>query len=190
MESLVFNRVFPIGGMKDLKNAVQRSIDRMENFNFKKAAWTPTLLRKILEILFSGFVAGAVQGRVNGLATATVAMGEAMLVTSSVLTTKFKTAKTFGFQPIQVPEFLVPLLTNWVKWIRPAIVQQISSPKRRKMLNEPDAPLWINLEGHCPKVSDYISKFFRSELKINLSPNKIRYGLKIIIYKYNRNTTC
>jgi len=176
VESLVFNRIFPIGGMKDLKNAVLKKLGLLNNFNFKKAAWTPTLLRRILELLLSGFVAGAVQGRVSGLATATVAMGEAMLVTSSVLTTKFKTAKTFGFQPIQVPEFLVPLLTNWIKLIRPAIIQQISSPKRRKMLVEPDAPLWINLQGNCPKTSHFISKFFRSELQINISPNKIRYG--------------
>jgi hypothetical protein len=176
VESLVFNRIFPIGGMKDLKNAVLKKLDQLKNFNFKKAAWTPTLLRRILELLLSGFVAGAVQGRVSGLATATVAMGEAMLVTSSVLTTKFKTAKTFGFQPIQVPEFLVPLLTNWIKWIRPAIIQQIPSPKRRKMLVEPDAPLWINFQGNCPKASHFISKFFRSELQINISPNKIRYG--------------
>ena len=110
--------------MKDLKNAVLKKLDQLKNFNFKKAAWTPTLLRRILELLLSGFVAGAVQGRVSGLATATVAMGEAMLVTSSVLTTKFKTAKTFGFQPIQVPEFLVPLLINWIKWIRPAIIRK------------------------------------------------------------------
>jgi hypothetical protein len=101
-------------------------------------------------------------------------MGDAMLLASSVLTTNFKTSKQFGFQPLMVPDFIVPLLTQWVKVIRPAILNLIPSAKHREQLASPHAPLWINLQGRVPKISCFVSKFFRKELNIMISPNKIR----------------
>ena len=48
VENLVFNRVFPVGGIKDLKQAVLTKINEFDKVaaDLSKASWTPSFLRR------------------------------------------------------------------------------------------------------------------------------------------------
>lgn len=50
VENLVFNRVFPVGGIKDLKQAVLTKINEFDKVatDLSKASWTPSFLRRYI----------------------------------------------------------------------------------------------------------------------------------------------
>jgi len=177
IETLVYNRTLPKGGMKELQSYVQKEINdwAAPHGDFSRImVWNDKLLRRVQELILAGFLSGAPQGRIKAFVNATNDMGPGLISSSSVLSKEFKTSKQFGFQPIIVPDLIRTLLTNYIKIIRPKIVAQLRTKQLRQKMAEPQALLFINLKGNAIKAGSFVGSFFRNNGHINTSPNKIR----------------
>ena len=178
IEEQVWRRSLPVNGVKQLKAAVDKELDGWihDQGDFKNIkSWSQSLLRRVQEVIIAGFVSGAPQGRIRGLARATLKMGNEMLSKEAVLTNQFKTCGTYGYQPIIVPDFIKPLLHHYLETIRPAIVSQsCKGLKFRTSLLRQESYLFINLDGNPVQLSQFVKKFFQKHADINISPNKIR----------------
>ena len=71
IEEQVWRRMLPLNGAKQLTAAVKKELQGWihDQGNFKNIkSWTPSLLRRVQEVIVSGLVSGAPQGRIRGIA--------------------------------------------------------------------------------------------------------------------------
>ena len=135
---------------------------------FKGMTLTKLVVNRFLSFIFAGVYTDAVQGRIQGLND--VPLGAAHLLVSSNgvqhMTDQFKTASTYGFQAVIIPEWLKPYVAMWINDVRPALLKMMSRDQAA-ILSRPTAPLWIRFNGSKVTGHLLVSSFFATTLGIN-----------------------
>ena len=83
------------------------------------------------------------------------------------LTTKFKTAATYGYQPVTVSDVSLELLKVYLQFFRPFA--------SRGVREHPDDSLWLRLDGN-PEVGigRYVKMFYASACNLHITTTRMR----------------
>ena len=179
----------PLHGLKELQQHVmagKNAIDSQFGIQVGPIAIDPKKITIFLSFLFSYFYVFAIQGRVNAFRL--LRFGErGQLLDGTFLSTHFKTASAFGFQPINIVDGIKTYIQIWLDRIRPAILQSLGSSKRRSLIAQ-TSPLFINSVGNEVDVSHLITKYFLN-YKLHLTSNTIRSIVEMTADELQANGT-
>ena len=83
------------------------------------------------------------------------------------LSTKFKTAATYGYQPVTLSDVSMELLKIYLQCFRPFA--------SRGLRDAPDDSLWLRLDGN-PEVGigRYVKMFYASALNLHITTTRMR----------------
>ena len=165
------NRQIPEGGLLALQQAVREE----EKFFAKSPTFfvglvlTTAIVNRFLSFIFSAAFTDAVQGRIQALND--VPLGAAHVLVSSAethMTDQFKTAATYGFQAVIIPDWLKQYVQIWINHVRPGILLMLTR-EQAVNLSSPDAPLWIRINGSKVVGHGLITRFFCDKMGIKVT---------------------
>ena len=166
------NRQLPAGGLRELQQAVraeEKFFAKKPDF-FKGMILTKLVVNRFLSFIFAAVYTDAVQGRIQGLNDVPLGAAHLLVSTSAVqhMTDQFKTAATYGFQAVIIPEWLKPYVAMWINDVRPALIRMMSRDQAA-ILSKPNAPLWIRFNGSKVAGHLLVSSFFATTLGITVT---------------------
>lgn len=127
------------------------------------------LFRECIGLLISAMYVLAAQGRIAALAAMKLKDSTQLLRDGFVMSTVFKTASTFGLQPVMLPKEAASILTSYLSVLRPAAAGNEDV--------EPDEPLFLKWGGCAmskKELGQGLTGWFRQELEIQISPTTCR----------------
>jgi hypothetical protein len=130
---------------------------------------TAAIVTRFLSFIFSAAFTDAVQGRIKALNN--VPLGAAYVLISTAethMTDQFKTASTYGFQAVVIPEWLKKYVVIWIDDVRPTILTMLTR-EVAEQLSKPDAPLWIKITGKKVIGHKLISSFFLHKMRLSVT---------------------
>ena len=167
------NLQLPPGGLKELQQTVRKEeqffAQNKPNF-FKGLILTPLVVNRFLSFIFASVYTDAVQGRVQVLTDVPLGAAHLLVSTSGVqhMSDQFKTAGTYGFQAVIIPEWLKPYVGMYINDVRPGVLMMLSRDEAIS-LSKPTAPLWIRFNGSKVAGHSLVSTFFQRELGIRVT---------------------
>ena len=103
-----------------------------------------------------------VQGRIGCFSDLVLSDAESLINGNrTLMLDSFKTASTYGFQAIPIPDWLRQYIRFYTSTIRSKVIAALNSNLQKQLL-QPNAPLWINMNGTKQNGSSLLSGFFRA----------------------------
>ena len=146
----VKNRRVPAGGLAALQAAVHEELPwarsvRQQNID-------DTAYRRFMQIMISAVYVFSANGRQSGVADVRMRQVEELLEEGYTTTTKFKTNKKYGYQPITLGSVARELVQQYVSFIRPQVC-------RAQVVNADDH-LWLTYRGAFDTTIGKLVTFF------------------------------
>ena len=158
--TLIETRRWPKGGMAELTEAVSKELPWILSIDE-----TTTIDKYVYRRFMKALCASAYcspQGRVQAVEDMRVSQAEELFEKSFILSSKSKTASTFGYQPVTGGELFLTFLDVFLRVVRP------------KMKKRPDDFLFIDLGGNKIDVGRKITNFFEGALSLHITTTTIR----------------
>ena len=166
LENLVFEGKYPQMGLSQLRPVVESKIEWANGLS--RGDVDRGTYNIFMSVMFASLYTFSVNGRLGGIADAKFGQYEELISNGHAFTTMFKTAGSFGYQPIVVDyEIARNLLQIYVDVVRSSDIQQKAS----------DAPLWLSFYGKgltSQGIGNYVKQFFKRECQLNLNTTLLR----------------
>ena len=167
IEDLQDEGKWPTNGFKDLNRAIMKDVKRWEIvfLNPEELRITKPLYNNFMRLLCASFYGTSIQGRINGIRNLTIKEAKKIIQdTDDVpLISKFKTSRSFGYQPITSSVVVKFLIKMYLLHIRPV-----------QFDNSVDALLMVNWKQRRLDVGKCVTKFFKRHLGLHITTNRIR----------------
>ena len=152
----------PAGGIEELQTMVNKEMTEWASKISSSTPLSARMINRYIAFIFSAIYVFTVAGRIGAIASLSLREIQMCVdpTTGTILSDRFKTASTFGFQAIQFPSWLKPYFKLWLKHLRPRILATLS-PADQARLSQLDAPCFIRLTGGPQCGSSLVSAFFR-----------------------------
>lgn len=168
-KELIRDRHLPRHGLGELQQAVRRGIQRFDERVKSGEEPSRALFRECIGLLISAMYVLAAQGRIAALAAMKLKDSAQLLKDGFAMSTVFKTASTFGLQPVMLPKEAANVLMSYLSFLRPAAAGNEAV--------EPDEQLFLKWDG-CTmskkELGQALTGWFRQELEIQISPTTCR----------------
>jgi hypothetical protein len=144
-------------------------IEELSANNSKISGFDKANYNQFMELLYSSFYTGSVQGRPQAIQMLTFKGGLGLLNRGVTLSTDFKTKEKYGYQPVIADKVTKKLLKAYLECVRPKIVTKNQNNAAKHDM------LWINYDGTpVLKISDKIIKFFEANGDLHVGSRVIR----------------
>lgn len=174
LEEKVQQRMLPAGGLPELQRAVLEALPwarSVSRHNIDEASY-----RRFVSILVAAIYVFSVNGRQSGVMDIKWGQADELLKMAFCTSSKFKTHKKYGLQPITLGVVSHELLSIYVQYVRPQVSR--SNPPQ-------DAEdLWITYRGttemHLGKL---LTAFFIRSLGLRVTITAIRSLVETMMHK-------
>lgn len=117
-EEMVRRLQMPQGGLKELQGRILKEKpfwDKMANL-LRNVVVPPDLINRFMGFILAAMYCFKVQGRIGAFEKMTLQDVERLLRSIPVLSTEFKTFRSFTYQAIDCPPWLVPYMKLWLAY--------------------------------------------------------------------------
>jgi hypothetical protein len=129
-----------------------------------------------MRLLLAAMYSFSVQGRIGGIQQLTLAQGVKLDRRGHVQQSEFKTAETFGLQPVILDSFTRPMFSFYLHNLRPIVIGH------RDGLSDDTSPLWLSFplttdRQHSNQLTlgRMIPPFFKQWIGVALTTTAIRH---------------
>jgi hypothetical protein len=189
IEELIELRKWPSRGLNELYDAVAKERDWLETViaSLKSGVQlTRGMYNLFLQLLSASAYVSSPQGRIGSIEELT--MGQLLSLLNSpddyVLSDKFKTSASFGYQPVTGAPIFLDHLRVYLRYFRYIFIYiyivilhyNIISREfdRRKESISDSEPAFIGFHGRPVCIGKLLTKFFRRTLSLHITSNTIR----------------
>lgn len=133
---------------------------------------TEALFNRVVQLVIVQLYVTSPQGRPEGIETLRLAHVEEWRDKHFALNTQFKTAATFVYQPVMLPDAVVPLLQLYLNYLRPGVLPPHAVAHR-------DDFLWLGFDGKpvC-NMSARVIRYFRDRRNWHITITQLRAMLE------------
>jgi hypothetical protein len=163
IEELIAQRKWPVNGISELYKACVDELPWLKRVIEDIASLNKSSYDYFMELMCASAYSSSVQGRVHAIDGLMCKDLEKMLKEAAVMSTAFKTSKSFGLQPVTVSPLFRYLLNTYVTFFRP-----------KQFGFAVDDSLFISLTNKPIKVGDFVIRFFRRTLGLHITTTRIR----------------
>ncbi len=187
LASVVYSMKLPKDGLKGLIAAVRFEKQWVDSLMEKLRNDPNSILDKddfdiFMQTLYAALYVFGPQGRVGGIANLCCRQGMDMLRRGYTQTNKFKTAATYGYQPVIIGDMSEEMLRYYIDHVRPIVSGHLTK-------DCPSDPLWLLFNGIKAKsidISNRVHRFFNRTMHLNVTTNGIRKLMEIQAEKAKR----
>jgi hypothetical protein len=164
----------PAGGLDELRDAV------LVEFEWARGVRVDciddTAYRRFLQVLFAALYIFSANGRQSGVVDMKYGQAQELLEKGFTTSTKFKTNKKYGYQPVTVRSVSRDLLRIYVEVVRPQI--------RHASHCAPSDPLWLTYGGAAEEdVGRLVTAFFVRTCGLSITITGIRSLVETTMHK-------
>ncbi len=138
MDDLVSNRELPSGGLKALQAIIATDLVWWKNVDWASPLIERRTYDKFMQVLYSSLYAHSAQGRISAIADIKWGQVNNLIKNGYILSTRFKTNATFGYQPVTTSKVSLDLIKFYVSVLRPKITST---------MNGSQDPLFLHYDG-------------------------------------------
>jgi hypothetical protein len=165
LESRILNRTMPAGGLDELRDAVLVEYDWARGV--RAGCIDDTAYHRYLQVLFAALYLFSPNGRKSGVEDIKYGQAKELLEKGFATSTKFKTNKKYGYQPVTVGPVSRELVRMYVEVVRPQI--------RAASISAPTDPLWLTYWGEAEcDIGRMVTAFFVRTCGLSLTITAIR----------------
>lgn len=158
-------RRLPAGGLATLQAAVLKEIPWARAV--RRSAIDDTAYRRFLQLTISAIYVFSANGRQSGVADVRMGQVQDLLTNGYATTTKFKTNKKYGYQPITLSEVSKELVSIYVSVVRPQVCRQHPV--------QAEDHLWLTYRGETDlTVGKLVPLFFIRQCGLTVTITGIR----------------
>ena len=173
LEMLYFNRKLPRGGLPELQQVVKNRLvwalsltnDQIDRSSFEQ----------YIGLLLASIYCFSANGRIQALGSLTVLDGYNLLRHGHVMSTHFKTASSYGYQPVVIDNTIShPLLQSYLSLLRPAAAKNARNPAEAPTHKQ---PLWLTFSGEpmsATHLGQHFTTFFHLQSSYHITTNTLR----------------
>jgi hypothetical protein len=156
----------PSGGLAELQGAVDSEMKWVaRDRKHLELARDQSSHDRMLEVLFAALWVHSVNGRKSGVADMKFDQVDGLFDNGYAMSTKFKTAATYGFQPVCLPTNL-----HWLFRVYLAARASIVAVTHSQCTS-----LWLNFRGeHENRIGDLVTRLFKRVLSLHITTTKLR----------------
>ena len=172
VEALIEKKRWPPGGLPELQKAIESEIKWVEAVAQQSAPLNQATYSRFMQILCGAAYCFSPQGRVGAIEDLKNSQYQELLREGYVLSSKFKTAAKYGYQPITTGSIFSKLLTFYVNKIRP------------NMLTQQSDPLLINYTGTKKfLILPAVKQLFNRTLGLHMTTTNVRSLVETTMHK-------
>jgi hypothetical protein len=164
----------PAGGLDELRDAVLVEYDWARGVRVD--CIDDTAYRRFLQVMFAALYLFSANGRQSGVVDMKYGQAQELLEKGFTTSTKFKTNKKYGYQPVTVRSVSRDLLRIYMVTVRPQI--------RHVSLCAPSDPLWLTYGGAAEEdVGRLVTAFFVRTCGLSITITGIRSLVETTMHK-------
>lgn len=164
-DEAVQQRKVPAGGLPALQGAVVAELPWARSI--RRSEMDDTAYRRFMQLLIAAVYVFSANGRQSGVADVRCGQVEELLGKGYATSTKFKTNKKFGYQPITLSNTSMELVRLYVDVVRPQVC--------RSRLVQPTDHLWLTYKGEPDlHIGKQVTYFFIRTLEVSVTTTTIR----------------
>lgn len=167
-------RRLPAGGLAALQGAVLQEIPWARDV--RRSAIDDTAYRRFMELTISAIYVFSANGRQSGVADVRMGQVQDLLTNGFATTTKFKTNKKYGYQPITLSAVSKELVHLYVSVVRPQVCRQHPV--------QADHHVWLTYRGEPDlTVGKLVTSFFIRHCGLSVTITGIRGLVETTMHK-------
>jgi hypothetical protein len=163
IEDLIAALKWPANGIADLYDACVQQLPWLERVIKEESTGSKATYDNFMELLCASAYSSSVQGRVHAIDGLKCQSLGTMLTSDAVMSSSFKTSRSFGLQPVTVSPLFRHLLNVYVTHFRP-----------KQFGLAPGDSLFVSLRKKTIRVGDMVTRFFRRTLGLHITTTRVR----------------
>lgn len=170
----VEQRRIPQGGLPALQDAVLKELPWARSVRHRDI--DDVAYRRFVQTTVSAIYVFSANGRQSGVADVRMGQVQDLLKNGFTTTTKFKTNKKYGYQPITLSEVSAELLHLYVSLVRPQVCRQFPV--------QPSDHLWLTYRGETDlTIGKLVTTFFTRTCRVGVTTTAIRGLVETTMHK-------
>jgi hypothetical protein len=163
IEDLIAALKWPANGIADLYDACVKQLPWLERVINEESTGSKLTYDNFMELLCASAYSSSVQGRVHAIDGLKCQSLGTMLTSDAVMSSSFKTSRSFGLQPVTVSPLFRHLLNIYVTHFRP-----------KHFGLAPGDSLFVSLNNKAIRVGTMVIRFFRRTLGLHITTTRVR----------------